>query len=147
MTPFRHRRGRPRPYTVLFAAIIATVLTVPATAFAVPPQQPGRGHSALAPTHLRVDGIDGAGSRDTDALVGRARPALSWTVNDSARAQTQTGYRIRVEPARTGRGGERTPGWDSGRVASPNSTDVAYAGPARSRPHLHLVGTDLEQAG
>lgn len=137
--PFRHRRGRPKPYAVLFSALIATALAVPATASAAPLRSQGRehGHSALSPTHLRVDGIDGTDSRATGVLAGEARPTLSWTVNDSGRAEAQTGYEIRVEPARGGHGGKRTPGWDSGRVTSGNSTDVAYAGPPLAADHSY----------
>ncbi|MCM2411153.1 family 78 glycoside hydrolase catalytic domain [Streptomyces sp. RKAG290] len=137
MTPFRRRRGRRRPYTALLCAVVASTLGAPAGAAAAPVPPPGREHSALAPTHLRADGIDGTDSRSTGVLVGEPRPTLSWTVNDSARAEAQTGYQIRVEPARTGHGGERTPGWDSGRVASDNSTDVAYAGPPLEADHTY----------
>jgi alpha-L-rhamnosidase len=45
-------------------------------------------------------------------------PVLAWTVNDARRADTQAAYEIRVN------------GWDSGRVASADSTDVRYSGPA-----------------
>ncbi|MEW1687571.1 family 78 glycoside hydrolase catalytic domain [Streptomyces sp. NPDC091265] len=137
MTPFRRRRGRRRPYTALLCAVVASTLGAPTGAAAAPVPPPDHEHSALAPTHLRADGIDGTDSRSTGVLVGEPRPTLSWTVNDSARAEAQTGYQIRVEPARTGHGGERTPGWDSGRVASDNSTDVAYAGPPLEADHTY----------
>ncbi|KIF74166.1 hypothetical protein QR77_09535 [Streptomyces sp. 150FB] len=142
MTLLGHRRGRRRPYAVLFTALIATVLAVPATASAVPATAapaPGSSGGAQAPTHLRVDGIEPADRAGGTArvLAGEARPVLSWTVNDSGRAEAQTGYQIRVEPAAAGRGGAPVPGWDSGRVASGNSTEVAYAGPALVSDHSY----------
>ncbi|MFF1921709.1 family 78 glycoside hydrolase catalytic domain [Streptomyces sp. NPDC058221] len=126
-----------RPYAALLCTVMATALAVPATSAAAPVPPPGHGHSALAPTHLRADGIDGTDSRSTGVLVGEARPTLSWTVNASARAEAQTGYQIRVEPARTGTAGKPAPGWDSGRVASDNSTDVAYTGPPLAADHTY----------
>ncbi|WP_042405030.1 family 78 glycoside hydrolase catalytic domain [Streptacidiphilus carbonis] len=120
MTWFGTRRGRP-PRRVAFIAVLAALLAAPtaapALAAAAPQQPPGASGSALAPTGLKVDG------QNPGLPAGEARPTLSWTLNDSARAEGQTGYEIRLG---TGQGHT----WDSGRVASQNSTDVGYPGPA-----------------
>ena len=126
MTWPRIRAGG-RSRTVALAAVVAVALTVPAAApalAAATPQRPPAAAGALAPTDLRVDG-QGPG-----LPAGESRPTLSWTVHDTARAQTQTGYEIRV-------GSGPTAVWDSGRVVSPNSTDVGYAGPALVSDHSY----------
>src|SRR3954452_2772472 len=53
--------------------------------------------------------------REDLPCVDDPAPRLSWTLEDGGR---QTAYRIRVEGL-----------WDSGRVASSDSVDSAYAGP------------------
>ncbi|MFC1402009.1 MULTISPECIES: family 78 glycoside hydrolase catalytic domain [Streptacidiphilus] len=103
--------------TTIIAAVLSVPTAMPALASAATQHPPGATGSAQAPTDLKVDG-QGPG-----LPVGEARPTLSWVLHDSARAQSQTGYQIRV-----GTGSTRL--WDSGRTASQNSTDVAYAGPA-----------------
>jgi alpha-L-rhamnosidase len=115
---------------LVFTAVVAVVLAVPITAPAAPLRPPGSG-GALAPTALRVDG------QASTALVGAGTPTLAWTVNDSQRAETQTAYEIQVAPTAADRLGRRAHLWDSGRVSSPNSTDVAYTGPALASDHTY----------
>ena len=106
----------------VFAAVLAAVLTLPTAvpaASAAQHRPPGPASTALAPTGLRIDG-QGPG-----LPAGESRPTLSWTLNDAGRAETQTAYEVRLGSGPTG-------GWDSGRVASENSTDVGYTGPALS---------------
>ncbi|MFC1414310.1 family 78 glycoside hydrolase catalytic domain [Streptacidiphilus sp. N1-12] len=121
-------RGGGRTRTVALAAVLAAALSVPAAvpalAAAAPQHHPGASGSALAPTDLRVDG-HGPG-----LPAGESRPILAWALHDAARAETQTGYEIRV------RSGAKAV-WDSGRVASQNSTDVGYAGPALVSDHSY----------
>ncbi|WP_329459502.1 family 78 glycoside hydrolase catalytic domain [Streptomyces sp. NBC_01497] len=142
MTLLHHRRG-PRPRrTGLVALIAAAVLTVPVAAVAAPASSPapagassaggtsGKG-KALAPTNPRVDG------QASDVLVGESRPTFAWTVNDSGRAESQTGYEIRVADDHARGGGGGTTLWDSGHVRSSNSTAVAYRGPALDSDHTY----------
>jgi alpha-L-rhamnosidase len=91
--------------------LIAALLAVPVLV-AVTPGTSEAATTALAPTGLRVDG-QGIG-----LPAGEANPTLSWTVNDSGRAEAQTAYEIKLGS------------WDSGQVTSSTSTGVAYAGPA-----------------
>jgi alpha-L-rhamnosidase len=101
------------------------VPAVPAAASTAPPRPPAAAGSALAPTDLRIDG-QGAG-----LPAGEARPVLSWILHDTRRAEAQSAYEIRLGPAGAGRPDPGRSGiWDSGRVASAESTDVRYAGPA-----------------
>jgi alpha-L-rhamnosidase len=113
--------GSGRRWGVAAAVLIAAAL-VPSHADAHADDQ--RGGSALAPSSLRADG------QAANALVGEARPTFSWTVNDSGRAQAQTAYEIRVNDA-------HNQVWDSGRVASANSVEVGYAGPALAADHTY----------
>ena len=109
---------------IVFAAVIATVPAIPGVASAHLVAQPGAGDTALAPTALRADG------QASDVLIGESRPTLSWTVNDSARAEAQTAYEVTVDSVAVARGSHDATVWDSGRVPSSNSTQVAYTGPA-----------------
>src|SRR3954468_24416732 len=114
------RLEHPRGWRLWTPGLVAGVVggsAAPGNATAAPDRFPHRSGTAEAPTDLRVDG------QASDALVGAQRPTFAWTVNDSGRAEAQTAYEIRVDGPRRG-------GWDSGRVVSPNSTDVAYPGPA-----------------
>ncbi|HEY0808239.1 MAG TPA: family 78 glycoside hydrolase catalytic domain, partial [Pseudonocardiaceae bacterium] len=106
--------ARGRRWGVFAAVLIATAL-VPANAAADAVHR--HDGSALAPSALRADG------QASNVLVGEARPTFSWTVHDSGRAQAQTAYEVRVSD-------QHSQVWDSGRVASSNSVDVTYAGPA-----------------
>jgi alpha-L-rhamnosidase len=125
--PELRRARRPHPGASAACAAITALLALVAAVLAVPPAasaastallRPSKASGgALAPTDLRIDG-QGVG-----LPAGESRPALSWTVHDTQRAEAQTAYEIRLGPGRTG-------GWDSGRVASPESTGVTYAGPA-----------------
>lgn len=54
------------------------------------------------------------------------KPRLSWVLDSRANSAHQTAYQIVVAPAR----GQRRPVWDSGKVRSGRSHDVAYAGRA-----------------
>jgi alpha-L-rhamnosidase len=133
-----HRRGSWHRRAAWVAAITAAVLTVPVAAGAAPAPFQGAGErahgaagSALAPTYPRVDG------QAADALVGGPAPTFSWTVNDSGRAEAQTGYEIRVAAGPAPHGDRPATVWDSGHVASSNSTAVTYKGPALDSDHTY----------
>ncbi|MEW1864108.1 family 78 glycoside hydrolase catalytic domain [Streptomyces sp. NPDC088194] len=130
MTVFGRRRGHRRRAAVL-AALVATALAVPTAASARAPGGqsggPSSGHGSggpLAPVGLRADG------QASDALTDAAHPSFAWTVRDTGRAEAQTGYELRVAPARNGGKPAAGGSWDSGRVRSADSTAVSYAGPA-----------------
>ncbi|WP_329129477.1 family 78 glycoside hydrolase catalytic domain [Streptomyces sp. NBC_01476] len=124
------RRGK-RKRAVVLAAFVATALAVPTVATAEPSHQGGGSGTPLAPAQLRADG------QASDVLLDRTRPTFAWTVRDTGRAEAQTAYEIRVQPRPAGRDDHRAAGWDSGRVRSANSTDVAYAGPALVSDHTY----------
>jgi alpha-L-rhamnosidase len=87
--------------------------------------------SAQAPSRLRVAG------QARDPLVDTSRPTLSWTVNDTARDEAQTGYEIRLLNLPSDREPNGTLVWDSQEVRSADSTGVAYAGPALESDHTY----------
>jgi alpha-L-rhamnosidase len=60
---------------------------------------------------------------DTPTYVDVPRPRFSWIVHSDTNGTVQTGYRIVVS-----RHGEHV--WDSGRIDSERSFDIAYGGPA-----------------
>ena len=66
---------------------------------------------SLRPVHLRCE------QREDVPCVDHPAPRLGWALESAGSDKRQTAYRIRV--------GEW---WDSGRVESANSVDIAYAG-------------------
>ncbi len=77
--------------------------------------------SRPTPTELAVNGAAGP------TLPGGVPPRFAWRIADPEWGSEQAAYRVRV--ARTADGFDN-PLWDSGRVASADSTDVPYGGPA-----------------
>jgi alpha-L-rhamnosidase len=127
-----------RRWPARLAMLVAVVLVgsaVPQAASAAPahPELSDSRHGsgrAEAPTGLRTDG------QAKDVLVNSGRPVLAWTVNDSGRAEAQTGYQLRLtaDPANHD---VHPLSWDSGLVKSSNSTDVSYSGPALADNHSY----------
>ncbi|SEG83471.1 alpha-L-rhamnosidase [Actinacidiphila yanglinensis] len=116
-----HRR------TVLLAALTAwltaagVVLGVAApSAVAAPHPDSGRGSAGAAPHGLTVGGLTAPVDVDPNST-----PLLGWKVG----AGRQSGYEIEVAAtaADLARGHDV---WDSGRIASAASGDIAYGGPA-----------------
>ena len=66
---------------------------------------------SLRAVHLRCE------HREDVPCIDDPAPRLSWALESTGRDKRQTAYRIRVDEF-----------WDSGRVESSNSVDVAYAG-------------------
>ena len=62
--------------------------------------------------------------------VDAASPRLSWQLQSDARGQRQTAYRVLVARTQAGLLKDRGDLWDSGKVASANSTAIAYHGTA-----------------
>jgi alpha-L-rhamnosidase len=70
---------------------------------------------SLNPAGLRCESV-------ADPMgVDNAAPHLSWTLQSAVRDQRQTAYEVRVT-------GKRGPLWDSGKVASDRTLQIAYAG-------------------
>lgn len=79
------------------------------------------------PTHLQCE-------YETEPLgIDIASPRLSWQVEARARGNAQSAYRLVVSASPFGEAGEE-PLWDTGRVTSSQSVNIAYGGkPLASR--------------
>lgn len=117
-----------RPWSAIWLAmslLLGLLLTgVPAAAA---PMSAGSFHV----TGLTVDGL-------TDPLgVGAATPHLSWQLAPAASGATQAAYEVRVATSMARLAAGEPDVWDSGKVASAKSADIAYGGAAlRSREQL-----------
>lgn len=60
--------------------------------------------------------------------IDEIQPRLSWVIRSDDRAQIQTAYQILVADSAQALAENRASFWDSGKVASGNSTAVVYAG-------------------
>jgi alpha-L-rhamnosidase len=79
------------------------------------------------PAHLLCE-------RAKNPVIDVAVPALSWKLTDTRSGAAQTAYRILVASSPEQLASEQGDLWDSGRVESDQSLDVAYAGkPLNSR--------------
>jgi alpha-L-rhamnosidase len=77
-----------------------------------------------APTNLRItDNFEQFG-------IDQPNPKLAWYVNDTDRAETQTGYRVIVASSQTNIDNNTGDLWDTGKVMSSNQYGVAYGGTA-----------------
>jgi alpha-L-rhamnosidase len=104
--------------TVVAGAVLTAFSQI---AFAAAPQA---GAVAGRPDHLQCDSL-------VEPLgLDAKQPLLSWQLQDARTGARQTAYNIQVatKPALLAAG--KADVWDSGRVASGSSVDVAYAGPA-----------------
>lgn len=80
--------------------------------------------AAAAPSPVRLTGL--TTERRTNPLaVDAARPRFGWQLSTAANGQRQSRYQVVV-----GTAPGRADVWDSGRVDSDTSVDVAYGGPA-----------------
>ncbi len=62
--------------------------------------------------------------------VDTLQPRLSWTLNDDRRGQRQSAYQIRVAATPEELAQDQALLWDTGKVASDQSTHIVYAGAA-----------------
>lgn len=114
--------------TALGTSLLAGAM--PAAHAAPAPASGGTGAKAL-----RVGGPTAEYVRRPLGL-GPARPRLSWPLAATAPGRTQSAYQVRV--ARSERGLARPDVWDSGKVVSADSVQVAYGGPElRSRTRYY----------
>jgi alpha-L-rhamnosidase len=79
---------------------------------------------ASAPAQLRCEAMN------EPLGIDIAKPILSWQIQDTRRGAKQTAYEIRVASSADGLTKEQADVWDSGRVASSESVNVTYGGPA-----------------
>lgn len=83
---------------------------------------PCEGRAALVVHSLRCEGR-------TDTLgIGAARPRLGWVLRSDRRGDGQSAYRVLAASSRERLARDEGDLWDSGKVASAESVDVAYAG-------------------
>ncbi|HVC48098.1 MAG TPA: family 78 glycoside hydrolase catalytic domain [Terracidiphilus sp.] len=79
---------------------------------------------AEGPAHLEVDNLRHALGIDD------ASPSFSWQLDDPTRGARQTGYEVQVATSEAELRAGKADVWVSGRVASGQSLNVKYAGPA-----------------
>ena len=66
--------------------------------------------------------------------IGVTQPRLSWEMSDARRGAAQTAYQILVASSREKLADDEGDLWDSGKVASDQSSQIVYAGkPLASR--------------
>src|SRR5271157_2905709 len=82
------------------------------------------GAQALSPAALRVDEMS------TPLGIDDTQPRFSWQLRDSREGARQTAYQLLVATQPELLAAGKADVWDSGRVASGQSVEVQYAGPA-----------------
>jgi alpha-L-rhamnosidase len=113
-----------------FLGLVALGFTCMAAQAAVPP-----------PAHLLCE-------RAKNPVIDVAVPALSWKLTDTRSGAAQTAYRILVASSPEQLAADQGDLWDSGRVESDQSLDVAYAGkPLASRQRLFWKVKVWDQEG
>ena len=105
---------------VVLVAVVLFPLLRGALAF---PRAAAESATSGAPTGLTCEAME------QPLGIGVTQPRLSWRVNDSHRGAVQTGYEIRVASSAENLGQGQADVWDSGKVESSESVDVAYGGP------------------
>jgi alpha-L-rhamnosidase len=86
-----------------------------------------------APAALQVLGLR-TECRDNPFGVELQRPRLSWRLESGRLGSRQAAYRVRVARSQAALDNGKPEVWDSGKVASAQCFDVAYAcSPLRSR--------------
>jgi len=76
----------------------------------------------ISPTNLRCE------SRIEPRGVDSVPPRLSWNLESTERAQVQSAYQILVASSTTGLVANNGDLWDSGKVATAQSSQIAYGG-------------------
>jgi len=92
------------------------------TAFAfIPPAEAAESAGPLAPASLRCEYLA------NPMGIDMARPRFFWVIGHAERGQTQSAYQILVSTDPKAAAGDI---WDSGKVASPKSIQIPFAGKA-----------------
>ncbi len=101
---------------VIVVSLAATFLAIPTIAVTA--------RTKAGPVHLTCELL-------TNPLgIDNQHPQLSWQLEDPTQAAVQTAYRIAVSSSAAAAARGQADVWDSGRVTSPQSVGVPYAGPA-----------------
>ncbi|HEV2323834.1 MAG TPA: alpha-L-rhamnosidase N-terminal domain-containing protein, partial [Terracidiphilus sp.] len=90
-------------------------------ALPTPAQNPA---APAGPVHLRVDNLRTPLGLDDPA------PAFSWQLRDPARGAKQTAYEVTVASQQSSLETGKADVWSSGRIASGQSLNIRYGGPA-----------------
>jgi alpha-L-rhamnosidase len=86
--------------------------------------------TGLSITHLRCEALD------NPVGIDAIEPRLAWLVESDVRGQHQSAYRILVATDPQQLHDDRGDLWDSGKVTSNQTTEIAFAGaPLQSRTH------------
>ncbi|GAA4624596.1 family 78 glycoside hydrolase catalytic domain [Actinoallomurus vinaceus] len=116
-------RFRRRPLSIL-SALTATLMTT-----TVVGAVPAFARGASSPVRVTATTTE----RETNPIgIDAAKPRLGWRLDSTARGQSQTAYEVAV-----GTKARAADVWDSGRVASGQSVDVSYGGPALRSGHRY----------
>ncbi len=98
--------------------------------------------AALEATRLRCESLENPLGIDT------LKPQLSWALTSPARAQSQTAYQILVASTPEALAKDTGDLWDSGKVASPETLYIPYAGkPLRSGLRAFWKVRSWDQSG
>ncbi|HLR97635.1 MAG TPA: family 78 glycoside hydrolase catalytic domain [Jiangellaceae bacterium] len=120
--------------TVLVALLVMVVGVLP-SATPVAAQDDGSGQDAVSVAGLTVE------RAENPLGIDEMEPRLGWRLDSSRRATMQTAYQVRVATSAQRLADGNADVWDSGRVESDESVDVAYDGPtlqARQRYHWQV---------
>ncbi len=80
--------------------------------------------------------------------IDAKRPRFSWQMQDARRGAKQTAYRILVASSETELANRTADVWDSGRIASGESRNIPYNGPAlKARQRYYWAVTIWDQNG
>ena len=123
-------RWCPARLTTMFIALFLAATVSFAATFAVKP-----------PARLKCE------SMSEPLGIDITSPRLSWQLQDDRRGALQTAYQIRVATSKEQLQRGESLVWDSGRVASSESVNVSYGGPAlqsRQRYYWQVRVWDLE---
>ena len=75
-----------------------------------------------APERLRCEYLE------DPLIINHAAPRLSWEVRDAARGAVQTAYQVQVATTDAALQADAPDLWDSGKVESDETAQIAYAG-------------------
>jgi alpha-L-rhamnosidase len=113
-----------------FLRLILTSITVLVAGFLF--VAPGFAENgAGAPGHLRVEYLSNPTGIDV------RQPRFQWVLGGTGRGEMQTAYQILVASSSANLAGNRGDVWDSGKVASGDSTQVVYNGKALESGHTY----------
>lgn len=111
------------PLSRFITALFLAAAGLAALSAAIPSQPPAAAEPAgpIAPTSLRCEYLDNPVGIDV------AKPRLFWVFGHAERGQVQSAYQVLVSTDPKAAAGDV---WDSGKVASPRSTQIVFSGKA-----------------